>query len=125
MKAMSTNLSLGFCATFFWCASAFAVTVLPEDTPEELLEDAQSSYIFVFQEQVKPGEIRRLAWRLTEDAGGQLRHVFTRAVKGFSASVPAEAAVRIAASVADHTWGVLQGIASKISGMPPAAPTSQ
>lgn len=98
MKAISTKLSLGLCATLFWSASAFAVTGLPEDIPEELLEEAHSSYIFVFEDQVKPGEIRRLAWQLTWQAEGQLRYVFTKAIKGFSASVPADAAARIGAN---------------------------
>lgn len=96
MKSMSSRMSFGLGAIFFWWASAAAVTGLPEDIPEELLEDARSSYIFVFQDTLKPGDVLRLSWQLTEESGGRLRHVFTRAIKGFSASVPADAAARIA-----------------------------
>jgi subtilisin family serine protease len=98
MRTILTKLGLGLCTTACWWASALAVTGLPEDIPEELLEDARSSYIFVFQEKVKPGEIRRLAWQLTLEVDGQLRNIFTRAIRGFSANVPADAAARIGAN---------------------------
>jgi subtilisin family serine protease len=93
-----TKLRITLSATlFFWWTAAFAVLGLPEDVPEELLEDARSSYVFVFTQEVQGNELRALAQRLTQDAGGQLRHVFAKALKGFSASVSADGAARIGA----------------------------
>lgn len=81
-----------------WLSPVLAVTDIPDDVPEELLAEASSSYIFVFAEDVTPGEIRGHARRLTRQAGGQLRHVFSHALKGFSATVSAAAAARIGAN---------------------------
>ena len=75
-----------------------AVTDLPDEIPNELLEEAESSFLFVYEDRVDPAAVRGLAIRLTKENGGRLRHVFHKAIKGFSASLPAEAAARIAAS---------------------------
>jgi hypothetical protein len=75
-----------------------AVTDLGDEAPKELLEEAEASFLFVFEDRVDPAAVRGLAIRLTQESGGRLRHVFHKAIKGFSASLPAEAASRIAAS---------------------------
>ena len=97
MSSVKTKLSIAVSAILWWSASALAATGLPEDIPEEILEEAQSSYIFVLEDGVATGEIRGLARQLTGEEGGQLRHVFAKAIKGFSASVSAEEAARIGA----------------------------
>jgi subtilisin family serine protease len=87
---------MSFC--LFVAQPAFAVTGLPVDIPEELLEQADHSYIFVFTDAVGSGEIRGLARRLTAVNGGSLRHTFSKAIKGFSATLSARAATVIAAN---------------------------
>ncbi len=84
--------------SLLWLYPVFAATGLPMEVPEALLEEAESSYIFVFADSVPGGEIRGHARQMTRQAGGQLRHVFTKALKGFSASLSATAAAKIAAS---------------------------
>lgn len=92
------KMALMIILSLFWLSPTYAVTGMPDEVPEELLEQASSSYIFVFKDNVQPGEIRGHARRMTGEAGGQLRHVFTKALKGFSASVSATAAANIGAS---------------------------
>ena len=92
MRCAALSLSL------LWAPTAFAVTGLTDEIPEELLADARSSYVFVFKQDVQGGEVRGLARGLTREAGGRLRQVFTKAIKGFSASVSADAAAHIGAS---------------------------
>jgi subtilisin family serine protease len=75
-----------------------AVTGLPDEIPDELLEQSATSYIFVFKDSVGTAEIRGLARHLTVANGGSLRHTFSKAIKGFSASVSAKAAAVIAAN---------------------------
>ncbi|MEN8177747.1 MAG: S8 family serine peptidase [Pseudomonadota bacterium] len=98
MRSILTKLTFTLILSLFWLLPAFAVTGQPEDIPEELLEDAQSSYIFAFEDNVQAGEIRGQTKRLVQEAGGSIRHVFTKVLKGFSASVSATAAAQIAAS---------------------------
>jgi subtilisin family serine protease len=87
---------LGLAIGLFIVLPAAAVTGLPEDVPEELLQQAESSYIFVFTDTLESGEIRGLARYLTAAQGGSLRHVFSKTIKGFSASMSAKAAAAIA-----------------------------
>ncbi len=98
MSLVFTRTVLVTIISIFYFSTSYAVTGIPEDIPEELLEEAASSYIFVFEDSVKPGQIRNQARQMTRQAGGQLRHVFSKAIKGFSASVSAHAAAQIAAS---------------------------
>ncbi|WP_295883103.1 S8 family serine peptidase [uncultured Thiohalocapsa sp.] len=69
-----------------------------DEVPQALLDEAASSFVFVLEDSVAPGEVRGLARRLTLENGGRLRHVFHSSIRGFSASVPAAAAARIAAA---------------------------
>ncbi|MDX2503775.1 MAG: S8 family serine peptidase, partial [Gammaproteobacteria bacterium] len=95
MRIKLTQLTFLFILSLSWLVPAFAVTGLSDEVPEDLLNEASSSYIFVFEDKVQPGQIRGHAKQLTTQAGGQLRHVFTKALKGFSATVSATAAARI------------------------------
>ena len=83
-----------------WQAPLLASQDISEVVPDEILEAAESSYIFVFNDSVEPGEIRRLAQGLASKQGGLVRHVFGKAIKGYSANVSAEGAARIASSPA-------------------------
>lgn len=98
MSKMLARLFLTLILSLCWALPAFAVTGLPDEIPEELLEEASSSYIFVFNDQVEAGQIRNLVRQLAQQSGAKVRHTFSKAIKGFSASVSAEAAVRIASN---------------------------
>ncbi|AZT83622.1 S8 family peptidase [Marinobacter sp. NP-4(2019)] len=71
---------------------------LSENPVRANLEDARSSYIFVFQTGVAVGQVEPLARRLVQTEGGQLRHTFSTVLRGFSAHLPAPAAARLAQS---------------------------
>lgn len=60
------------------------------------MEDAAGSYIFVFKDDVRPEQVRGLAEGLVRQHGGALRHSFDRALRGFSVTVSAQAAERMA-----------------------------
>lgn len=68
-----------------------------QTTPEEL-SMAADSYIFVFRDHVAPGQTRALAEQAAANAGGQVIHVYSHAIKGFSAKMSATAAARLAAN---------------------------
>ena len=98
MQAKHLKLAVGLLVGLFGPFSAHAITDLLLQVPEELLDDANSSYIFIFQDHVSAGEVRGQARHLTKQAGGVLRHVFSKAIKGFSATLSAAAAEKIAAN---------------------------
>jgi len=58
------------------------------------LEDADNSYLFVFHDDV--GSVSQMADALARTHGGQVRFVYKKALKGFSATVSAQAAANIA-----------------------------
>lgn len=66
--------------------------------PDQVREEARGSYIFVFSDAVPPNEVAGRAQALARTEGAGLRHVFTHAIRGFSANVSALAAARIGAS---------------------------
>ena len=96
MHKMGILLTLSIC--LFVVPQVFAVTDLPTDVPEELLEQAESSYIFVFTDAVGTTRIRDLARHLTGVNGGSLRQTFSKAIKGFSATISATGAAAIGAN---------------------------
>lgn len=60
------------------------------------VQQARSTFIFKFDESVEPGEMNARAREAVAGAGGQLRHVYTNVLGGFSATIPGAAAWRIA-----------------------------
>jgi subtilisin family serine protease len=78
--------------------STVAWTQVPAQIPgQALIEEAQGSYIFVFDpEQVGPTDVPSLAQALAQEHGAGLRHTFTHALQGFSANISAEGAERLA-----------------------------
>ncbi|HKI49283.1 MAG TPA: S8 family serine peptidase [Desulfobacteria bacterium] len=64
---------------------------------QAVIEEAQGSYIFVFDpDQVQPEEIPGLARGLAQQHGAGLRLTFTHAIQGFSANISAEGAAQLA-----------------------------
>jgi len=65
--------------------------------PVELLEEVRNSFIFVFEDNVPATDVPGRANALARANGGRVGHIYTTALKGFSAKMPAEAAARVAA----------------------------
>ncbi|MCH8111721.1 MAG: S8 family serine peptidase [Proteobacteria bacterium] len=63
----------------------------------DLREEVRDSFIFVFTDDVASTEVRGQANRLVRGQGGSLTFVYTTALKGFAAKMPADAAARLAA----------------------------
>ncbi len=104
-------------------APAIAVEGIPADVPEELLREVENSYIFVFTDEVGNDEVRGLARRLAATESGAVRHVFSKALKGFSARVSEAGATRIASapSVAYYepngiVWASYRGVSEAVTG---------
>ena len=58
---------------------------------------AVESFIFVFDSTVAAGDVEARAVAMTRGQGGSVGHVYRTALRGFSATMPAEAAARMAA----------------------------
>ncbi len=67
------------------------------DIPADVMADLQDSYIFVFDRSVNAVNAPGRANALAAAGGGSVRHVYTTALQGFSATMPAAAAARLAA----------------------------
>lgn len=63
----------------------------------DLREEVRDSYIFVFTDDVAATEVRGRANLLARGQGGSVTHVYSTALKGFTAKMPADAAARLAA----------------------------
>lgn len=63
--------------------------------PSAVLEDIQDSFIFVFGPSVSPAEADFQARSLVIAAGGRLRHVYSTAIRGFSANMSPVAAASL------------------------------
>ena len=70
---------------------------LPEvSTSREQLEFVKKSFIFVFHDSVPGSDVSDWAQALASQHGGAVRHVYKTALKGFSATLPPEAAAALA-----------------------------
>jgi len=56
------------------------------------IEQIRDSYIFVFDDSVSSKNAHEASRNMVRRAGGQLGHVYTRAIRGFSARMPLQAA---------------------------------
>ncbi len=63
----------------------------------ELREEIRNSFIFVFTDDVASADVRGRANALARANGGRVTRVYTTALRGFAAKMPAEAAARLAA----------------------------
>ena len=68
------------------------------DSARQNLEEANQSYIFVYKPDLPTDRVASLSRILVNQAGGSLRHVFSTAIKGFSANVSAQGAASLAAN---------------------------
>lgn len=95
MKALLLRLTALYSLS---CLTPAALAQPPEGISAAVLDEAHNSYIFVFRPDVAPKEVRGVARALLIREGGLLRHTFTRALRGFSATLSRDAAQRIARS---------------------------
>lgn len=84
------------------------------DIPAGVMADLQDSYIFVFDESVNAFNAPGRANALSAQAGGTVRHVYTTALQGFSAQMPADAAARLAASNPEIAYYEADGVVRAI-----------
>lgn len=70
-------------------------TAANAQTPDEL-SMVQDSWIFVFKDHVAKGQVESMADQAVRSVGGARGHVYTTAVKGFSAKMSATAAANLA-----------------------------
>jgi len=64
--------------------------------PMAVLEEIKNSYIIIFKENVPANEVAMQAHSMASAHGASMRHVYTKAVRGFSAHMSAQAAMRLA-----------------------------
>ena len=62
----------------------------------DMVERVRDSYIFVFDDSVSASLVDESARSIVSGAGGKLGHVYTTAIRGFSARMPAQAADQLA-----------------------------
>ena len=77
----------------------------------DLREEVRDSFIFVFSDAVPASEVRGRATALARAQRGAVTRVYTTALKGFAAKMPAEAAARLAAQNPNIAYYEPDGIA--------------
>ena len=85
----------------------------------DLSAQAQGSYIFTLSSSVSAAQIPNRAAELAAQGGGSLRHVYTTALKGFSANMSAVAAQQLMARNDDIIAVERNGVAQIGKGPPP------
>lgn len=63
---------------------------------QDVINDAKGSYIFVFNDNVPTGRVPHKASEIAVEHSAVLRHIYTDAIKGFSANMSENAAKKIA-----------------------------
>lgn len=86
------------CAASIAAMTALGATGASAQTTPDDLAMVADSWIFVFRDHVAPGQVAALADQAAANAGGQRGHVYSHAIKGFSARMSATAAARLAAN---------------------------
>jgi subtilisin family serine protease len=89
------------------------------DIPADLQMKLKDSHIFVFKDSVPAGDVQGRASALTRQFGGQLGHVYTNSIRGFSAKIPAAAAERLAAQNSNIAYFEKDGPVWIVQGGPP------
>lgn len=97
-----------------------AMAQAPEQgSPSANLQNlARNSFIFRFDDSVSPGQARGRAAALVSQAGGQLGHVYSNTIKGFSASMTSVAADNLFRRNAEVVGYTRDGIASIVQASP-------
>ncbi|WP_455220859.1 S8 family peptidase [Kaarinaea lacus] len=83
------------CLFFSLIFGIFPVSTMAEPPPG-VIEEANSSFIFVLGPDVSANDVPGLAKGLTRQYGGALRHTYTTVLKGFSATMSQQAAALMA-----------------------------
>lgn len=85
------------------------------------IEEAANSFIFVFRDDVPAGRVHGMASEMAAAHGGSVRHVYSHALKGFSANMSATAAARLAERNPNIAYYESNGIAWAVLAKPPWA----
>lgn len=80
------------------------------DIPAGVMADLKDSYIFVFDGSVNALNAPGRANALVAAAGGTVRHVYSTALQGFSATMPADVAARLAAQNPEIAYYEADGV---------------
>lgn len=64
----------------------------------DLQMQVQDSFIFVFDDSVASGQVGSMANAMASQSGGNVRHVYSNSIRGFSANMPHAAAERLVAN---------------------------
>ena len=95
-----------------------ALTAQAHAQKPEDLESVRDQWIFVFNDNVAPGQARGMAEQAVRSVGGQRGHVYQNTIRGFSAKMPAQAAARLAANNPNIAYYEADQIAEIVT-MPP------
>lgn len=79
-------------------AAFFAPVAIAQGNSAQDIENIRDSWIFVFEDSTNAKEVPGLANRAAAASGSQAGHVYTTAIKGFSAKMPKAAAERLVAN---------------------------
>ena len=79
--------------------------------PVDLRDEVRNSFIFVFTDDVPASEVGGRANALARANGGRVTRVYTTALRGFAAKMPADAAARLAAQNPNIDYYEPDGIA--------------
>ncbi len=108
---MHKNKLMGLATAATMAVSAISLSTAAQAASPEMLAAVQDSYIVVFNSNVKSTEAKGRAAALVSQAGGQLGHVYSTALRGFSVKMSAKAAEQMAKR-ADVAYVEADGIAS-------------
>ncbi|HSA80861.1 MAG TPA: S8 family serine peptidase [Geminicoccaceae bacterium] len=115
MSATSrTAVATSVLATFTLASSAIIAQQAgpTAHAPVELVEEANDTFICVFNPARPPADVSARAAALAARHGGTVRHTYTTAIRGFAAALPARAAARLAAQNADVAYCEADGVVS-------------
>ncbi len=93
-----------------WAANPGSLSSAPGNAQEE----AATSFIFVFRSDFPADRVPEEAVRLTTEHSGAVRHTFKVALKGFSATLSAQAAARLAERNPQIAYHERNGVVSAI-----------
>jgi subtilisin family serine protease len=114
-------------ALFSGVILAFAATATAENRPEQsapgldLVTEARQTYIFTLSSDTSPGDVGRIARQAASVGGGQLRHLYSGALKGFSLKVSDAGLVAIEEEIPEIA-GVHRNKIFSVAEKPPGTP---
>lgn len=93
---MHSRIVFSAAGILFACLWATPAPAQDTDSVRAVVEEAHGSFIFVFRPDFPAAEVPGQALAHTQEQGAVLRHVFTTALKGFSAQMSDQAAALLA-----------------------------